>query len=73
MDIYSNGDRKYTTYKKREKVVCRVIDYIFYRSKILKQLTTIDAPALDTLPEIGLPSKEYPSDHVLIGTVFGYY
>lgn len=69
-DAYASSDRLYTTFKKRETVVCRVIDYIFYRSKTIKPINTINAPELHTLAEIGLPDKVHPSDHVLLGVVF---
>lgn len=71
-DVYQDTERMYTTCKKREELVCRVIDYIFIRSKKLNAAKTIEAPDLNTLPEIGLPSEGYPSDHVLIGTNLFY-
>jgi mRNA deadenylase 3'-5' endonuclease subunit Ccr4 len=71
-DVYQNTDREYTTCKKRAELVCRVIDYIFIRSKQLDSTKTIDAPNLKELPEIGLPSEKYPSDHVLIGANLFY-
>ncbi len=70
MDTYINRGQEYTTFKKREKVVCRVIDYIFYKSDRLKVDSIVDAPRLEDIPEIGLPSEKHPSDHVLLGVTF---
>jgi mRNA deadenylase 3'-5' endonuclease subunit Ccr4 len=72
IDTYKNEERVYTTFKKRETVVCRVIDYIFYRSKTIEPILTIAAPDLKSLPDIGLPTEIHPSDHVLIGAIFDY-
>lgn len=70
IDVYDNDKRIYTTCKKRDKLVCRVIDYIFYRSNKMKPQNEIQAPLLSSLPAVGLPSKEHPSDHVLLGVTF---
>jgi len=69
-DVYKDKDLKYTTSKKRAKLVTRVIDYIMYRNEQLKVIAVEKVPQLVTLPLIGLPSKDIPSDHVMIGATF---
>jgi len=67
-DLYTKD--AFTTFKKRDKVVCRIIDYIFYRSHTLQPVLRLEYLDKKDLPEIGLPSHTHPSDHVIIGTVF---
>lgn len=70
VDAYQDQKRDFTTSKKREKLVTRVIDYIFYRFYKLKVEEVVATPAV---PVIGYPSKDQPSDHILIGATFKYH
>lgn len=55
----------WTTCKKRQELVKRTIDYIFYNDK-LKCTKILDIPQ----EHIVLPNADYPSDHLLIGAHF---
>jgi endonuclease/exonuclease/phosphatase family metal-dependent hydrolase len=64
----SNIDKNskvFTTVKKRDQLVRREIDYIWVQkdSNIVVDLTNSKI-LIPTIPEIGLPSIEHPSDHL---------
>ena len=54
----------YTTWKIREKEVCRTIDYIWYTKESLRPKAFLEIPKPDQLGEDRLPSMSYPSDHI---------
>lgn len=66
----------YTTWKfksreeKHEKEESRTIDYIFYRSKQLIPIAYLDVPTKTEIGPNGLPSANYPSDHLALQSVF---
>jgi len=62
----------YTTYKKRETVVKRVIDYIFFSSLRLTCTGVLDAPPLSEVPYM-LPAHNYPSDHIALCASFSFH
>jgi len=62
----------YTTYKKRETVVKRVIDYIFFSSLRLTCTGVLDAPPLSEVPDM-LPAHNYPSDHIALCASFSFH
>lgn len=61
----------YTTFKKRDSVVRRCIDYIWVSSNV-KILDLLEIPKFTELPEAGLPGFTYPSDHLAIMTGIEY-
>jgi len=61
----------YTTYKKRDTVVRRVIDYIFFSSRRLTCTGVLDAPPLSEVPDM-LPAHNYPSDHIALCASFSF-
>jgi len=71
--FYSHGgvDDYYTTFKKREEEVCRIIDYIFYQPVKCKCTGVVAIPPKSTFPN-RLPAPNYPSDHLALvaGFVF---
>eukprot|EP01125_Pyxidicula_operculata_P007606 TRINITY_DN2584_c0_g1_i2.p2 TRINITY_DN2584_c0_g1~~TRINITY_DN2584_c0_g1_i2.p2 ORF type:complete len:113 (-),score=33.15 TRINITY_DN2584_c0_g1_i2:81-419(-) len=66
---YSNDDKHWTTWKKRDAVVKRTIDYIFYDDKKLEPTHLLSIPKDSDVPN-NLPAPYYPSDHISIGAVF---
>uniref|UniRef100_A0A6B2LF77 Endonuclease/exonuclease/phosphatase domain-containing protein n=1 Tax=Arcella intermedia TaxID=1963864 RepID=A0A6B2LF77_9EUKA len=59
----------WTTWKKRETVVQRTIDYIWYDSAKLQPIQILPAPLESDCPQL-LPASYYPSDHILIAAKF---
>ena len=51
-----------TTCKKRDQLYTRQIDYIFYRNFFNRRSKT-EILSVE-IPDIGLPSKDHPSDHI---------
>lgn len=62
---YTNENSSWTTCKKRQELVKRVIDYIFHDDK-LKCVQTLNIPEGSYV----FPSELYPSDHLMIGATF---
>lgn len=66
----------FTSCKFRDKVYISSIDYIFYSDKF-KKISAKRALSMcnkdEILKEFGLPSKEYPSDHLYITAKFNIY
>ena len=66
----------FTTWKfksreeKHEKEESRTIDYIFYRSKQLIPIAYLGVPTKTEIGPNGLPSANYPSDHIALQSVF---
>ena len=64
----SGGAGYWTTVKKREVRVQRVIDFVFFSPTSLVPLELLSIPTCDT--EEGYPCAEYPSDHLAIAGRF---
>lgn len=64
-------EEPYTTFKKRDSVVRRCIDYIWISSNV-EILDLLEIPKFTDLPSVGLPSTTYPSDHLAIMTGIEY-
>ena len=65
----------FTTWKFRENdgvesEQCRTIDYIFYKPGGLAPVAILKLPSKESIGPNGLPSNEYPSDHLAIETIF---
>ncbi len=58
----------YTTCKKREELIKREIDYIWF-SDLLKPIKYLSIPNPEEFPEY-LPALNWPSDHLGIGIIF---
>ena len=61
----------FTTFKLREKELCRVIDYIWYTDN-LSLVEKLSMPTKLEIGEFGLPSKSYPSDHLSLYCKFEF-
>ena len=59
--IIPSSEPEITTYKKREEVECKTIDYIFVKG--FEVNAVLNLPKLKEIEKIGMPSSEYPSDH----------
>ena len=69
--VYDFDDKHFTTFKIRDKVYKRYIDYIWINKKfnIMVEIRPEKFIKNDTLAsETGLPTAYYPSDHLIIGT-----
>ena len=60
---FSNAFEGFTTVKKREGLVKRQIDYIWYRNV---NLVSSQRLGPEEIPDCGLPSEEWPSDHLAL-------
>lgn len=58
----SSKEPELTTYKKREEIECKTIDYIF--TKGFEVTSILKLPSLTEIEKKGLPSEDYPSDHL---------
>jgi len=56
----------WTTWKKRETVVKRTIDYIWYDYDSFRVTETLETPNKSEIDPPYLPSAHYPSDHICI-------
>ncbi len=63
------ADEYYTTYKKREEEVRRVIDYIYYQSYVTTCEGVASIPPISAFPN-RLPAVNYPSDHLAMVASF---
>ncbi|CAF1172191.1 unnamed protein product, partial [Didymodactylos carnosus] len=68
---------EFTTFKFRpgynendEKESCHTIDYIFYNPQGFHPLSYLSIPSKTEIGVNGLPSYEYPSDHLALATKF---
>lgn len=52
----------FTTFKIRERVEKKTVDYIFTRGFSIIRLLSM--PTVETIGKSGLPSQNYPSDHL---------
>lgn len=70
--VYEHNDSSWTTWKKRETEVKRVIDYIWYltpRECEMKLIESLPEPYDYDFPSM-LPDVNFPSDHICIGATF---
>ncbi|CAM4775733.1 unnamed protein product [Rotaria magnacalcarata] len=74
--LMNNREPPYTTWKfksreeRHEKEESRTIDYIFYRSKNFTPIAYLELPAKNDIGPDGLPSVNYPSDHLALQSIF---
>lgn len=59
---YELSENHYTTYKKRNSVTKRCIDYIWYRN--MKLVGVQKLPDVESIPYPFLPNIDHPSDHL---------
>jgi len=69
----SSEQEPWTTWKKRQTVVKRAIDYIWYASETSKMevLKLLEVPNDSVLPDM-LPASYYPSDHLALAVELSY-
>ena len=74
--LMNNYEPPYTTWKfklrdeRNEKEESRTIDYIFYRSDSLIPIAYLELPTKSDIGPDGLPSVNYPSDHLALQSIF---
>ncbi|CAF0757254.1 unnamed protein product [Rotaria sp. Silwood1] len=74
--LMNNHEPPYTTWKFKsreetyEKEESQTIDYIFYRSESLVPIAYLEVPTKTDIGPNGLPSANYPSDHLALQTIF---
>lgn len=64
------GKCPWTTLKKRDKIICRTIDYILYKGN-LECVDVEPIPSVDKFPNL-LPCMEFPSDHLPLKSTFKF-
>jgi len=69
---YWTEKTNFTTFKIREKEVCRTIDYIFYTTIGWDHVSSLEIPSKEEIGANGLPNEFYPSDHLLLCNKFNY-
>lgn len=69
--FYTDDSAYYTTYKKRDVEVRRVIDYIFHQHKATMCVGASLIPQVSSFPDL-LPAVDYPSDHLSIAAGFTF-
>lgn len=67
----AGGEDMFTTYKKRERVVKRVIDYILFKPSVMVCSGVLCQPDLADVPDM-LPASYYPSDHIALLASFRF-
>lgn len=70
-----NKEPAFTTWKFREhdgveNEQCRTIDYIFYKPEGFVPKAILKLPSKEDIGVNGLPSNEYPSDHLALEAIF---
>ncbi len=62
----------FTTYKYRKptELQARTIDYVFFNNKVESVCGWLDIPEEKTIPVIGNPNENHPSDHYAIAFEF---
>jgi exonuclease III len=73
--ILNDKEPLFTTWKFREhngieEEQCRTIDYIFYKPKGFVPIAILKLPSKEDIGVNGLPSNEYPSDHLAVEAIF---
>lgn len=66
LSAYACQPPSFTTFKVRTEPVARTIDYILH-SPHLRVRALLQLPLIEELPETGLPSPQYGSDHLMLG------
>lgn len=61
---------KFRQYDEIEDEQCRTIDYIFYKPQGFVPIAILKLPTKDDIGLNGLPSNQYPSDHLALEAVF---
>jgi len=69
---YAYKDTEFTTFKVRDKLYCRVIDYMFYGREALKLIGRQEIPKKEEIDANGLPNAAYPSDHLSLFALFQF-
>ncbi|CAF4151487.1 unnamed protein product [Rotaria sp. Silwood2] len=73
--VLNDKEPLFTTWKFREhngieEEQCRTIDYIFYKPEGFVPIAILKLPSKEDIGSNGLPSNEYPSDHLALETIF---
>ena len=73
--MLNNQEPAFTTFKYRasgglEQEQCHSIDYIFYKPEGLSPIAILKLPTKEEIGVNGLPSAEYPSDHLALEAIF---
>lgn len=73
--MLNDQEPSFTTLKYRapggvEQEQCHSIDYIFYKPEGLSPIAILKFPTKEEIGVNGLPSAEYPSDHLALETIF---
>jgi nocturnin len=73
--VLNDKEPLFTTWKFRENEgiedeQCRAIDYIFYKPEGFVPIAILKLPSKEEMDPNGLPSNEYPSDHLALETIF---
>ncbi len=73
--MLDNHEPQYTTWKFKgrdgtERESCRTIDYIFYTPNGFTPKAILQFPTKDEIGPNGLPSINYPSDHLALEVIF---
>ena len=71
----NNHEPQYTTWKFKgrdgtERESCHTIDYIFYNPSGFQPIAVLEFPTKDEIGPNGLPSINYPSDHLALEVIF---
>jgi mRNA deadenylase 3'-5' endonuclease subunit Ccr4 len=61
-NVLKNSEPEITTYQKREQVMYKTIDYIFFKG--FEVTSVLSMPTLKEIEKTGIPSEAYPSDHI---------
>lgn len=70
--LLQDESQAYSTFKYREAhgLQKRVIDYIFFTPKTIEMVGFLKLPKMEDLPPNGLPSSNWPSDHLSLVAEF---
>lgn len=74
-DMLNNKEPPYTTWKFKgrdgtERESCRTIDYVFFTPNGFTPKAILQFPTLEAMGPNGLPSINYPSDHLALEVIF---
>lgn len=65
-------DAEFTTFKFRDKLYARVIDYMLYSKESLKIIGKLEIPKKEDMDGKGLPNEDFPSDHLSLFGLFQF-
>ena len=76
--VFNDNEPMFTTWKFRENdgievEHCRTVDYIFYKPEGFSPIAALKLPSKEEIGSNGLPSNEYPSDHLALETIFNIH